>query len=147
MSPIGSRHAACVKRLIKLLVREVGDSGIVGAQDPVLLPGNSEPEPDVMVLRPREDFYAGAHPAPGAVLLVIEVSDTSLEYDREVKLPLYARAGVPEVWIVDLINERVHTYSQPTDEFYEDARSIGPGGSVSPRALPGLVISIHDILG
>lgn len=146
MSPIGSRHAACVKRLIKLLIREIGDSGVVGAQDPVLLPDDTEPEPDVMVLQPREDFYAEAHPTPEDVLLLIEVSDTSLAYDREVKLPLYARAVIPEVWIVDLADEKVHVYSWPTGGSYEDLRSVGRSGSVTPSALPSLAVSVEDVL-
>lgn len=120
MAAVGSRHAACVKRLIKFLVREVGDLGVVGAQDPVVLPDSSEPEPDVVVLRPRDDFYAAGHPVPEDVLLLIEVSDTSFDYDRDVKVPLYARAGVPEVWIVDLVNEKIHVYSRPTDGSYRD---------------------------
>lgn len=147
MAAIGSRHAACVKRLNKLLVREVGDSGVVGAQDPVVLPDISEPEPDLTVLRPRDDFYAAGHPVPEDVLLLIEVSDTSLEYDRDVKVPLYARAGIPEVWIMNLANEKMHVYSQPADGFYRDTRPLGRGGSVSPQALPDLVVSVEDVLG
>lgn len=147
MAAIGSRHAACVKRLIKLLVREVGDSGVVGAQDPVVLPGSSEPEPDITVLHPRDDFYAAGHPVPGDVLLLIEVSDTSLEYDREVKLPLYASAGIPEVWIVDLVNQNVHAYSRSTAGFYGNTHSVGRGGSISPRMLPDLVVNLDEILG
>lgn len=147
MAAIGSRHAACVKRLVKLLVRKVGDSGIVGAQDPVRLPDGTEPEPDVAVLRPREDFYAEAHPTPGDVLLLIEVSDTSLEYDREVKLPLYAAAGIPEAWIVDLVNEKVCVVSQPADGFYTNVSSAGRGDSVTLRMLSGLVVSIEGVLG
>ncbi|MEJ7871360.1 MAG: Uma2 family endonuclease, partial [Rubrobacteraceae bacterium] len=90
---------------------------------PIILPDSSEPEPDVTVLRPRDDFYAAGHPVPEDVLLLIEVSDTSLEYDREVKLPLYARAGIPEVWIVDLVNEKIHTYSQPAARSYANVSS------------------------
>ncbi len=147
MAAIGSRHAACVKRLIKLLVREVGDSGVVGAQDPIILPDSSEPEPDVTVLRPRDDFYAAGHPVPEDVLLLIEVSDTSLEYDREVKLPLYARADIPEVWIVDLVNEKIHTYSQPAARSYANVSSTVRGDQVIPWMLPGLVVSVEDTLG
>ena len=146
MAAVGSRHAACVKRLIKFLVREVGDSGVVGAQDPVVLPDSSEPEPDVAVLRPRDDFYAAGHPVPEDVLLLIEVSDTSLEYDRDVKVPLYARAGISEVWIVDLVNEKIHAYSRPTDESYRDTRSLGRDDSVSLQALPDLVVSVENVL-
>jgi Uma2 family endonuclease len=144
---IGSRHAACVKRLVKLLVREVGDSGVVGAQDPVVLPGSSEPELDTTVLHPRDDFYAAGHPVPGDVLLLIEVSDTSLEYDRKVKLPLYASAGIPEVWIVDLVNQNVHAYSRSTAGSYGNTYSVERSDSIAPRMLPDLVVNLDEILG
>ena len=147
MAAIGSRHAACVKRLIKLLVREVGDSGVVGAQDPIILPDSSEPEPDVTVLRPRDDFYAAGHPVPEDVLLLIEVSDTSLEYDREVKLPLYASAGILEVWIVDLVNQNVYAYSRSIAGSYGNTHSVGCGDSIAPRTLPDLVVSVDEVFG
>jgi Uma2 family endonuclease len=147
MAAIGSRRAACVKRLNKLLVQEVGDSGIVGAQDPVILPDISEPEPDLTVLRPRDDFYAAGHPVPEDVLLLIEVSDTLLDYDRDVKVPLPAQAGIPEAWVMDLANEKTHVCSQPTDGFYRDTRSSGRSGSVSPQALLNLMVSVEDALG
>jgi Uma2 family endonuclease len=147
MAAIGSRHAACVKRLIKLLVREVGDSGVVGAQDPVVLPDSSEPEPDVAVLRPRDDFYAAGHPVPEDVLLLIEVSETSLEYDREVKLPLYARSGVPEVWVVNLSGEEILRYSLPEGEAYAEVGRVGRGGSLASRTVPDLTLKAEDILG
>jgi len=142
MSPIGSRHAACVNRLVKLFVREVGDSGIVGAQNPVLLPDYSGPQPDVAVLRLREDFYAEAHPTPGDVLLLIEVSDTTLRYDREVKLPLYALAGILEVWIVDLQNGEILTYVSCVHSTFPARRLASPssskGLSPSPESPPPL---------
>lgn len=147
MAAIGSRHAACVKRLIKLLVREVGDSGVVGAQDPIILPDSSEPEPDVTVLRPRDDFYAAGHPVPEDVLLLIEVSDTSLEYDREVKLPLYACSGIPEVWIVDLHSSEISTYTQIEGGVYREISRARPGDSITSRALPMLTVRVENILG
>ncbi len=147
LNPIGSRHAACVNRLNVLIGRQVADKAIVSVQNPLLLPDDTEPEPDVMILQPREDFYAQAHPTPGDVLLLIEVPDTPLEYDREVKLPLYARAGVPEVWIVDLVNEKVHAYSQPKDEVYKMVERASRGDSVASRTLPGLLVSVDGNLG
>src|SRR5437870_5978990 len=98
MSPVGSRHAACVKRLNRILGRRVGDLVVVGVQDPIGLDDYSEPEPDISLLRPRADFYSEAHPIPSDVLMIIEVADSSDLYDREVKVPLYARAGIPETW-------------------------------------------------
>jgi Uma2 family endonuclease len=147
MSPIGGKHAACVKRLILLLIERLGRAAVVGAQDPVRLTDLTEPQPDVAVLRPREDFYAEGHPAPEDVLLLIEVSDTTLEYDRSVKVPLYARAGISEVWIVDLTGRKIEVYSRPADGAYRDIRSVEPGSSISPQALPDLVVNVDDVLG
>ena len=146
MTPIGGRRAACVDRLTKVLVQRVGDAAIVRVQGPIRLSDNTEPQPDVALLRLRTDFYAEAHPTPEDVLLIIEVSETSLEYDREMKVPLYARAGIPEVWVVDLAGEKVHTYSRPIDGSYGDTRSAGRGGSIVPQALPSLALNVDNVL-
>ena len=111
IAAIGNRHLACVNRLTRLFIERLG--GAVVVQNPVRISERSEPEPDVTLFRPRADFYAGKRPAPEDVLLLREVSDTTLGFDREVKLPLYARASIPEVWIVELVNERVRAYSRP----------------------------------
>src|SRR5437867_6682360 len=105
MSPIGPRHAGCVKGLVRLLYRKLGDAVFLGVQDPISLGPRSEPQPDIAVLKPRSDAYRDAHPRPGDILLVIEVAETSVESDRDVKLALYAGAGVPEAWLVDLAND------------------------------------------
>src|SRR5437868_12357745 len=102
MNPIGSRHAACVGRLTKLLERLTGDRAIVWVQNPVQVSDYSEPLPDVALLNPRDDFYSQATPQATDVLLIIEVAESSLEYDRSIKLPLYARSGIVEVWLVNL---------------------------------------------
>lgn len=147
LNPIGSRHAARVNRLNALINQQVVGRAIVSVQNPVLLPDRTAPEPDVMVLRPREDFYAEAHPTPGDVLLLIEVSDTSLEYDREVKLPMYARAGVPEVWIVDLTGEEILTHTRPEGDAYADIGRVGRGGSLSSQTISDLTLNVDDVLG
>ncbi len=147
INPIGSRHAACVNRLNALIVRRVAERAIVSVQNPVLLPDGTEPEPDVMVLQPREDFYEQAHPTPRDVLLLIEVSDTTLQFDREVKLPLYASAGILEVWIVDLVNQNVYAYSRSIAGSYGNTHSVGSGDSIAPRTLPDLVVSVEGVLG
>jgi Uma2 family endonuclease len=102
MSPIGSRHAGLVNRLNRLFSQRAGDQVVVSVQNPVRLGGYSEPQPDLALLRPRADFYTSSHPGPEDVLLAVEVAETSAAVDREVKVPLYARFGVPEVWLVDL---------------------------------------------
>lgn len=147
MSPIGSRHAACVGRLTKLLERQAGDHAIVWVQNPVHVDDYSEPVPDVALLRRREDFYAQAKPAAADVLLLVEVSDSTLRYDREVKVPLYARAGVPEVWIVNLPGEVIETYSRPAGGGYLETRLVGRGASLTAAAVPALTLEADGVLG
>jgi Uma2 family endonuclease len=147
MSPIGRRHAACVKRLLHLLVQALGKRAVVGVQDPVRLDDSSEPQPDLSILKPRADFYASALPGAGDVLWLIEVTDTSRDYDRDIKLPLYARSGVPEVWLVDLTAERVEVHRAPAGGRYSDVQQLGPGDSLSPLAFAGLSIAADAVLG
>lgn len=118
MSPMGSRHAGIVKLLNRILAQAVGDLAIVSIQDPVRLSDFSEPEPDIALLRPRPDFYVKSHPGPRDVLLLIEVADASVRYDRDVKLPLYARHGIAEVWLVDLEGGKITLHTQPEGERY-----------------------------
>src|SRR6266498_3300178 len=127
MTPIGPDHAGCVDALNRLLSRLVGDTGIVRVQNPLVLSSEWEPQPDLVVLRPRADGYRKAHPGPEDVLLVIEVADTSLESDREVKLPRYAVAGIPEVWLVALANDRIEVYRQPAPDGYREVRTLSRG--------------------
>jgi Uma2 family endonuclease len=147
MSPISSRHAACVKRLNHLLSRLVGRRALVSVQDPIHLGAHSEPQPDVALLQPRDDFYADAHPEPEDVLLIIEVAESSQDFDRAVKLPLYARSGIPVVWLVDLQNESVQTYSQPTPNGYSEIHQLWRGQTVTLQAFPDVSIPVNDILG
>lgn len=146
MSPIGSRHAACVMRLTKLLERAVGERYIINIQNPVRLDDLSEPEPDVAVLRYREDFYAESHPAPQDALLLIEISDTSLDYDRTVKLPLYAKHEIPEVWIVDLQSSRsIEVYTNPDGDRYTALTTKRVGESV--KSGVGFCAAVGEIVG
>ncbi|HEY0799021.1 MAG TPA: Uma2 family endonuclease [Candidatus Baltobacteraceae bacterium] len=147
MSPIGSRHAACVKRLNRLFSRAVADRAIVGARDPVALPPHSEPEPDLTLLRPREDFYAQSHPRPGDVLLLVEVAESSLEFDRTIKLPLYAAAGIPEMWVVDLTARTIEVCARPADGAYVERRLVGADGVIALTAFPDIRLRAVDILG
>ena len=120
MVPAGSAHVGIVNRLNRLLVQALGDRAIVSVQNPVRLSAFSEPEPDIALLRPRDDFYSGAHPGPANVLLIIEVSDSSLDYDRDVKLPLYARHEIPVVWLIDIQRKQLLVFRSPTREGYRD---------------------------
>lgn len=147
MTPIGSPHAACVDRLLALLQRWVEGRGILRVQGPIRLDAHSEPLPDLSVLRPRADFYASAHPTPGDIVLVVEVADTSFRYDRDIKVPLYARAGIAETWLVDLSNERVEIFTQPTAQGYQQSRRARRGERLTTLALPAISLLVDDIVG
>lgn len=148
MSPVGPRHAACVRRLTNLLARQLGGSAVVDAQNPLRLNELSQPQPDLAVLRPRDDFYADAHPGPEDVLLLVEVADTSLAYDRDVKIPLYARCGVPEVWLVDLESRAVEVYRDPGAAGYRGVeRLTEPAAELRTDSLPRLSLRLDALLG
>ena len=147
MSPIGSRHAACVKRLNLLLGKMIGDSMLLGVQDPIALDAYSEPEPDLVLLRPRADFYSTAHPAAGDVLLAIEVADTSASYDREVKVPLYAQAGLPEVWLIDLQEGRIEVFARPQGNAYQQRTQVAANDAFTSPTVAGLTLAAADLLG
>jgi Uma2 family endonuclease len=146
MTPIGRRHAACVAELTRLLVPAVGQRALLWPQNPITLPNETEPQPDIVLLRPRADRYLQDDAHPDDVILLIEVADTSHRYDRLVKLPLYGRAGVPEVWIVDLPGEAIEVYRDVTPGGYAPAERVGRGGVVSPAAFPDIVLSVDAIL-
>jgi Uma2 family endonuclease len=139
MTPIGSPHAACVTGMTRLLVSRLGDSALVRVQLPVRLDDHSEPEPDICLARLRADLYAGSHPGPADVLLLIEISDSSLAYDRGVKVPLYARSGIEAVWIVDVGQRVVHAYSGPSAEGYLERRTSRGGDRLG---IPGTDMTV-----
>ena len=116
MSPIGSAHVGMVARLGQMLYAAAGQNAIVYIQNPILLDDNSEPEPDLALLKTRDDFYATSHPEPEDVLLLVEVFDTTLRYDREVKVPLYASAGIPEVWLIDIGGNQLEVFRKPAQQ-------------------------------
>lgn len=147
MSPIGSRHAACIDRLSTLLHRLPGLAAIVRVQSPIRLDQYSEPQPDIAVLRPREDFYSRSHPTPADVLVVIEVADSSATYDRAVKVPLYARAEIAEVWLLDLVRDEIEIFSQPENGTYKDVRQARRGQELASGQISTLVLSVDEILG
>jgi Uma2 family endonuclease len=147
MSPIGRRHAACVGRLTSLLSRLLTEKAIVWVQNPIVLDDYSEPQPDVALLRRRDDFYERSLPAPADVLLIVEVADTTLEYDRQIKLPLYARAGIAEVWLVNLMDEQVGIYTQPAGGAYQVERQAKRGETINSSVPPNLMLKVDDILG
>ena len=145
-APIGSRHAGTVTRFDRLLLRAVGDQAIVRVQQPVRLSRSSEPQPDVSLLRPRPEDYTRAHPRPEDALLVVEVSDTTLRYDREVKVPLYARHGIPELWIVDLVGGQMHFFRSPQAGKYSDVSSTEEPSVVRLATLSDATVDLSGIL-
>lgn len=146
MTPIGSRHAAMVGRLTRALVSLVQDRAIVWVQNPLRLERDSEPEPDLALLRPRADYYEQRLPSAVDVLWLIEVMDTSQGYDREVKIPLYARHGIPEVWLVDLPLERLEMYRKPAGNSYLQV-DILTSGALCPVELPDVSLSLASFWG
>ena len=126
MSPIGALHAAIVDMLARHFGRHAGESVFIRCQNPLRLDDINEPEPDIAILRPRADFYTTGHPGPADVLLVIEVSDTSLAYDLGTKVPLYARHGIPEVWVIDAATRRTRVFRQPVGGTYSLDTSVEP---------------------
>lgn len=147
MSPIGSPHAGCVMRLNRLLQQRFGDVALVSVQGPTVADEYSEPEPDLMLLRIRQDYYSSSHPTPDDILLLIEVADTSLAKDRRVKMPLYARDGVAEAWIVDLVHQRLLVYREPEATGYKVFRTLSRRETISPLAFPGRQVAVAEILG
>ena len=115
-------------------------------QNPIVLGLHDQPQPDLVLLRPRADAYP-RHPRAADVLLVVEVADTSLAYDRDVKLPLYARAGIPEAWLVDLAAERIHTHREPAGGTYTRVQTISRGEHLAPVEFPDVTLAADQILG
>ncbi|MBX9255102.1 Uma2 family endonuclease [Desmonostoc muscorum CCALA 125] len=147
MSPIGTKHAACVRRFNNMLGPRLGNRIIVSVQNPVVLDNNSEPQPDVALLKPRDDFYATAHPQPQDIFLLIEVADSTILYDREEKIPLYAQANIIEVWLVDINQEIVEVYRQPTAAGYQHIQKFTRGQSLTILGFPDVNITVNGIFG
>ncbi|HEX7050479.1 MAG TPA: Uma2 family endonuclease [Longimicrobiales bacterium] len=146
MASIGSRHAACVNRFTRIFVRGVGEAALVAIQNPVRLSDLSEPVPDVAVLRPRPDDYAEAHPGPSDVLLLVEVADSTVSYDRDRKAPLYAVAGIAEYWLVDVVAAAVEVYRRPSAGGYEEVDTYREGDTLRPIAFPELAVPVVEVL-
>lgn len=147
MSPIGKTHGGTVKRSNRLLNRELGDAVVVSVQDPIHLNDFSEPQPDLALLKPRKDFYSHSHPTPDDVLVVIEVADTSVNYDRNVKLPLYARAGIPEAWLMVLQKDVIEVHSQPRNGKYQKVQRLKRGKTLVSPTIPTFECKVEDLLG
>ncbi|HYO49119.1 MAG TPA: Uma2 family endonuclease [Chloroflexia bacterium] len=144
MAAIGIKHALCVDRLSKLLNRLLPEEILVRVQNPIYLNQRSEPQPDLALLKPQDYSRRKHHPGPDDVFLVIEVSDTTLTFDRKVKVPLYARAGIPELWIVNLQEDNIEVYTQLGGDAHQQLQR---GQSLSIPGFPDLTLAVDDILG
>ncbi|MDP2825508.1 MAG: Uma2 family endonuclease [Sulfuritalea sp.] len=144
MAPIGSKHAFRVDSVARALQLAAGKAFLVRVQNPILLGEHSEPQPDIAVVKDKN--YAEAHPCVEDVLLIVEVSDTTLAYDRDVKLSLYARHGIPEVWLLDVNAGELTVYREPAEGQYRLIRKPTAVESVSPVLVPGVAISLAEVL-
>ena len=147
MTAIGSPHAACVARLARLLPKATGERALLWVQNPVRLDDFSEPVPDIALLKLRDDYYATRHPTPTDALLLIEVADSSLLKDRNMKVPLYARACISEIWIVNLPKETIEVYSDALNGKYRKCRKFKRGEVVKSPTVKGLALKVNEILG
>lgn len=145
MTPIGGRHAWCVNVITRILITLLGERAFVSIQNPVRLDDQSEPQPDVAVLRPEAERRRDV-PHASEALVLIEVADSSLAHDRRNKLPLYAKSGIPEVWIVDLTRDRVEVYREPGRDGYGSLTVHERDGVLSPLAFPDIAIRCEEIL-
>jgi Uma2 family endonuclease len=145
MAPIGSRHAASVANLQDWFVPRLPRSAALRVQSPIRIPQHSEPEPHIVIVRRRTDGYVERHPEPEDILLVIEVADTTLRYDRDVKMSLYAAAEIMEAWLVDLPRRRILVYRQPVDDVYREV-TVVRDGTLTPLASPDLSIRLDEII-
>ena len=152
MSPEGPRHVAAIDRLLQHFFSELGDHAQIRVQHPLWLPvSGSEPEPDLVLAKKREDYYSGHHPVPEEVYLVVEVAASSLEEDQRVKVPVYAAAGIVEYWIVNLRDDLIEVYREPTspDEgapYYHQHLRFSAQDTVNPAQFPDCAISVKDLL-
>jgi Uma2 family endonuclease len=147
MTPIGPRHAVCVSFLSEWFVRRLAGRALLFPQLSLRIDPRTECQPDLVLVRPPRAAYRDANPAPSDVLLLVEVSDTSRAYDRQVKLPIYAGAGVPEVWIVDVVTEIVETHREPVGDRYREVQRLARGASVAPGAFPDLALPVDELFG
>ena len=147
MSPIGKRHISCVDFLVEWLIEFSQRRFIVRSQSPIVLDDFSEPQPDVCLLQRREDFYRRTDATAKDVLLAVEVADTTVKYDRDIKFPRYAANGIKESWLVDLENDRVEIHSEPTEFGYSLVKILHRGQTAESTVLPEIKIPVEDILG
>ncbi len=147
MSPIGRRYAACVDRCNYIFAYKLGKKVIIRIQNPLALDNNSETEPDLMLLKCKSDFYESGHPQPTDVLLLIEVANSTIDSDRELKIPVYAEDDIAEVWLIDINLACIEVYRQRTSEGYQELLKYDHGQTLSILSFPDVNIAVDEILG
>jgi Uma2 family endonuclease len=145
MAAKGTRHTVANTELMGELLLLLGRRAKIRCQDPITLPNNSEPEPDIVIARLRSDNYVNSHPAPADIILVIEVADSTIKFDRDTKAPLYAAAGISEYWIVNLIDNRLEIYSQPEGSLYTNTQIILPPRLINLPHFPEITLDLTTI--
>ena len=145
MSPVGTRHASCVNKLNQLLGKKLPSETIISVQNPIVLTNNSEPQPDLVILKYRPDFYANEHPHPEDILLLIEVSDSSIDYDKNVKIPLYAENKISEVWLVNLNDNCVEIHQKPYQNYYQIIQKLSSINNAILSNFPTIEIKISEL--
>ncbi len=143
MAPIGTKHADTVRKLIQALAGKLPATAILDVQNPIRLDNNTEPQPDIAILKHRS--YAHCHPAPSDILLLIEVSDASANYDRSVKVPLYAHAGIPEVWLIDLTGGFVEVFRKPSPSGYQEISRHSQSERLRPLLVPEVEVALQEL--
>jgi Uma2 family endonuclease len=143
--PVESSHASTVNRFNRFFSSRAIERCVVSVQNPIALDDFSEPEPGVALLAPRGDMYEASHPGPADVYLIVEVADSSLRFDRERKIPLYAKAGIPEVWLVDLVEKNLMRYRKPVHGAYSEVSRHSPGESIPIPNAPGVELAIAEL--
>jgi Uma2 family endonuclease len=146
MPPIAPPHAGRTTRLTLLLIEAIGRRAVVSTQNPILLGDLSAPHPDIAILKPRDDFYSSEHPQAEDVLVVIEIADSSVRYDRTRKLPLYARYGIPEVWLIDIPARTIWVHRAPENGAYRTSFQLGPPYRISPSMLEGVELELGALV-
>ncbi len=147
LAPKTPLHASNIDRISDLLIRRLPEQVITWVQNPIHLNDYSLPQPDITILRPKENFYEDAHPTPTDIFWLIEVADTSLDYDKKVKLPLYARSGVQEVWLVNLPKSRIEVYCRPFDDIYQEIRLLHKEQTLVINSFPEISFLVSELLG
>jgi Uma2 family endonuclease len=147
MSPVGIRHVSCVNRASALFASRLAGKAMFSVQNPVVLSNDTMPQPDIVLAGPREDFYSNQRISPADTLLVLEVSDTTLRYDRKRKMPLYAKWGVPELWIENLENDVILIFRDPRPSGYANALTLHRGESIALVAFPEIHFTVDELLG